>query len=358
MEGSSSKKRRNIDNSTAEQGKFDKILFLNDDSDTSSQKLHESDHYLKVATAPVIEPSTSKPKLTSIAPKSIFSNSPGPYFTYYQNEDIPDNNPAVSINSLSHDPKQTSVSASITPDLNSESVSLTIPEYFSFTEDEFDEIISDEMDSKNAEGSRMTMLLNYMIFKKSLQTDRNNKLTIHLSDILNYFLKNDYGNCLNLDFRFYKVPELEKWNRHRRSLWLYGKPITGKKSFAISLFRNPLVVHDLNDMRKLSKYFYDGIIFCNISFLHISISEQHHLLSVENPGHVYVDDDCIKIPHNTPRVFTSSEKIFDTSDHGNRWRIHFIRINGDLRDMTSKSEYERELDTFIHTDKFHPPIDL
>ncbi|OMJ12039.1 hypothetical protein AYI69_g6142 [Smittium culicis] len=126
----------------------------------------------------------------------------------------------------------------------------------------------------------------------------------------------------------------------------------------MSLFKNPLVVHKLNDMRKLSKYFYNGTVFCNISFLHNSIGDQRRLLIVEDSCYEQVDEDSIDMPHLTPRVFTSRKKIFDTSDLVVRWRIHFIRINNYLKDMRNKREYERELDTFIHTDKSHPPIDV
>ncbi|OMJ22507.1 hypothetical protein AYI70_g2833, partial [Smittium culicis] len=304
MKGSSSKKRRNIENSTVQKGKDDKIIIFiddNDDNNTPSHKLQGSKLYQKIAPAPIKNPSTSIPQLNPIASRTLFPIPTGPYFAFNQNEYLPAKDSAVSISTTSHDSLHSSVGISNEPVHNSEPESISLYKSVSFTEDQLDEMIDDAICSKRAEGSRMAMLLNCLIFKKSIKGDRSDKLTVHLSDILHYFLENDYGLELNLDFRFYKLPGLEYWNRHRRSLWLYGDPTTGKKSFAMSLFKNPLVVYELNDIRKLSKYFYDGIIFCNISFLHIDSNEQHILLSVESHSYVCVDEDIIRIPYHTPR---------------------------------------------------------
>ena len=67
--------------------------------------------------------------------------------------------------------------------------------------------------------------------------------------------------------RFRVFPEIhDGWDRKKYVLWLSGPPRIGKSEYAASLFRNPLIVTSLDDLRNLSRNSfstsaYDGVVF-------------------------------------------------------------------------------------------------
>ncbi|PVV00505.1 hypothetical protein BB560_005111, partial [Smittium megazygosporum] len=81
-------------------------------------------------------------------------------------------------------------------------------------------------------------------------------------------------------------PEIYYWDRFSTCLWLCGKSGTGKTSFAKSLFKNPIVVRLLEDLKKLS-LLHDGIIFDDMNFAEADREDQIHLLDVE-------EDSCLE----------------------------------------------------------------
>ncbi|PVV02091.1 hypothetical protein BB560_003465, partial [Smittium megazygosporum] len=78
------------------------------------------------------------------------------------------------------------------------------------------------------------------------------------------------------------------------------KSSTGKTSFAKLLFKNPIVVRLLEDLKKLS-LLHDGIIFDDMNFADADREDQIHLLDVEEDSSFDVKYASATIPKHLPR---------------------------------------------------------
>lgn len=96
----------------------------------------------------------------------------------------------------------------------------------------------------------------------------------------------------------------------KKSLWLSGPTSWGKTEYAKSLFKNPLVVTHLDDLKKLTDN-YDGIVFDDMDFRGMPSSLVLHITDVINGGSINVKYSHVSIPPGVPRVFTSNTPIFD-----------------------------------------------
>ncbi|OMJ14662.1 hypothetical protein AYI69_g8497 [Smittium culicis] len=344
MQKSTRKKRANNENVTVVQSKKNKFYIVIDEDTVStpeSNSIQNTNHNL--AHSLVGNPGSLLNLVpTPILPKPVVSISANSLVTLLSN-DVRSSAPVP-------------VASRSSSNLISKPIKITGLE--KFTQNQLYDMMVRAMNTMEPGRNHEDFRFALDKFKDIMPKDAKNKLWVSIVDIIRYIFDNNVGQARLNNFRFYKVPELEYWNRHRRSLWLFGEPGLGKTSFAMTLFKNPLVVYKLIDMKKFLKYSYDGIIFKNISFLNRQDNVQRHLLGVETGGYVKIPYNSISLPSGTPRVFTSSTKIFDISDLGIRWRIHFIRVNRDLKDTRSQTEIAKELDIYIHTDKFHPPADL
>ena len=151
----------------------------------------------------------------------------------------------------------------------------------------------------------------------------------------------------NYDMRQFHIPqEVEKWKKeykHQKSLLLLGLSGTGKTSLAKSLFKNPLLVCNKEDLKLLTND-HDGLIFDDFAMAEMNRKEQIHLLDLENARSFLVKFSSIRIPEALPRVFTSNddEKAFFGVVEGEmlpkeltRRRIKCV-VTKDLRKSKSK----------------------
>ncbi|OMJ11940.1 hypothetical protein AYI69_g9633, partial [Smittium culicis] len=119
------------------------------------------------------------------------------------------------------------------------------------------------------------------------------------------YLKTSTGSPVDPNFKIHNVPQLRNWKRLEQCLWLFGPRDLGKTAFAMSLFKNPLVVKSL-DMLHLLKYDNDGIIFDDMTFSNLSREQTIHLLEIRTSSPVYSNKTRKEyyIRSGLPRVFT------------------------------------------------------
>jgi hypothetical protein len=130
-------------------------------------------------------------------------------------------------------------------------------------------------------------------------------------------------------YRFKTLLSMARWNRTKYALWLRGPTGLGKTEYAKTLFSKPLMIRDMEDLKKLHDT-HDGIIFDDMSFKHIPREVQIHIVDLQNDSTVRVLYGSKTIPRGMPRVFTSNVSIF-MNDPAIKRRIRFIEVREDLR---------------------------
>jgi len=97
-------------------------------------------------------------------------------------------------------------------------------------------------------------------------------------------------------------PELPK--PPGRSILLHGPSNTGKTHFACAHFQNPLLVSDIDQLKKFNPKKHDGLVFDDMSFHHIPPEKVIHLVDQEFQRAIRCRHVNASIPANTPKIFT------------------------------------------------------
>jgi Geminivirus Rep catalytic domain len=130
-------------------------------------------------------------------------------------------------------------------------------------------------------------------------------------------------------YRFKTLLSMARWKRTKYALWLKGPTGTGKTEYAKTLFTRPILVSNMEDLKKLHDT-HDGIIFDDMSFKHWPRETQIHLVDLENDRTFNVKYGSVTIKRGTPRIFTSNVGIF-MYDPAIKRRLRYIEIKEDLR---------------------------
>jgi hypothetical protein len=117
---------------------------------------------------------------------------------------------------------------------------------------------------------------------------------------------NNYNMCT------FNVPEeMKEWmlnEMNKRSLIMYGKSGTGKTSLAKAIFKNPLIVTNLEKLKHL-KPEHDGIIFDDFCFRTLVYEQKIHLLDIETERDFSVKFGHVVIGKGIPRIFTTNRNL-------------------------------------------------
>lgn len=121
-----------------------------------------------------------------------------------------------------------------------------------------------------------------------------------------------------------------------KSALVYGNSNTGKTSFVLAHFKNPLVVSHVDTLKKLSPD-HDAIVFDDMSFAHWPAETVIHLLDVSFARDLHVRYGTVHIPANTVKIFTHNTKeIFYKSDISDvqrsaiERRVEYFHVKGPL----------------------------
>lgn len=108
---------------------------------------------------------------------------------------------------------------------------------------------------------------------------------------------------------------------------LWGESGIGKTSYARAILPTALVVSHLDALREYDPQLHGGIIFDDMSFLHMPRTAQIHLLDIDYERQIHCRYSCAVIPANTKKIFTSNVKhIFLENDAAISRRVRIIEL--------------------------------
>lgn len=123
-----------------------------------------------------------------------------------------------------------------------------------------------------------------------------------------------------------------KWSHNflfDRSVILWGNAGIGKTEYAKYLLPNALFVSHMDDLGTFNED-YDGIIFDDMSFVHLPRTSQIHILDIENDRSIHIRYKTAFIPRHTKKIFLTNEingVIFDMNDQAilRRLEVHKLQ---------------------------------
>ncbi len=118
---------------------------------------------------------------------------------------------------------------------------------------------------------------------------------------------------------------------------LYGDLNTGKTSFAVAHFKNPLVVSHIDKLKLLTPD-NDGIVFDDMSFSHWPAESVIHLLDIDFERDINVRYGTVTIPANTLKIFTHNnenpffkEDITEVQKEAIKRRYQSIHVHNSIK---------------------------
>ncbi len=125
----------------------------------------------------------------------------------------------------------------------------------------------------------------------------------------------------------FKWDEITDWSK---SIILWGDAGIGKTEFAKAHFNNPLFVTHMDQLGDLQEE-HDGIIFDDMSFLHLPRETQIHLVDQDNPRAIHIRYTTAMIPAGTKKIFTTNVAgggILQTWDEAILQRVEVKQLQG------------------------------
>jgi len=91
-----------------------------------------------------------------------------------------------------------------------------------------------------------------------------------------------------------------------KSIILWGEAGCGKTCFARALLPNALFVSHIDDLLNYDQGAHDGIIFDDMSILHMPREAQIHIMDVEQPRSIHCRYQTANIPAGTKKIWTTN----------------------------------------------------
>lgn len=120
-----------------------------------------------------------------------------------------------------------------------------------------------------------------------------------------------------------------------KSIIIWGPSETGKTGFARACLPKALMVTHIDDIKKFDPREYDGLIFDDMSFIHLPRESQIHLVDTEEDRSIHCRHTTGLIPRNTKKIFTTNVQdgcIFMDDPAINR-RITRFEVQSDIRNL-------------------------
>lgn len=87
---------------------------------------------------------------------------------------------------------------------------------------------------------------------------------------------------------------------------LMGTPNIGKTQFALALIGKALMVSHIDDLKNFDPEIHEGIVFDDMSFTHMPVSAQIHLVDWDFDRSIHIRYGLARIPQNTRKIFTTN----------------------------------------------------
>ncbi|AXL65938.1 replication-associated protein [Spider associated circular virus 3] len=135
--------------------------------------------------------------------------------------------------------------------------------------------------------------------------------------------------------RQYNLPFLPDHVLETKAIYINGPAGSGKTRWSADHFENPLLVSHKDDLKRLAKGSYNGIIFDDFNISHWPIGAVIHLCDLEWDRSIDVKHGTVTIPAQMPRIFTNNLSFDEwcpsglTEEQKNalRRRIHVINVH-------------------------------
>lgn len=88
---------------------------------------------------------------------------------------------------------------------------------------------------------------------------------------------------------------------------LWGAAGIGKTSFVLAVLPKILIVSHLDDLATYNQQEHEGILFDDVSILHLPRTAQIHIVDQMLPRSIHIRYSLARIPANTTKVFTTNE---------------------------------------------------
>lgn len=113
-----------------------------------------------------------------------------------------------------------------------------------------------------------------------------------------------------------------------KSVILWGAAGIGKTEYAKYLLPNALFVSHMDDLGGFNSH-YDGIIFDDMSFIHLPRTAQIHVLDIDNQRSIHIRYKTATIPAHTKKIFLTNEidgRIVDLLDEAIARRCEVVEL--------------------------------
>lgn len=150
----------------------------------------------------------------------------------------------------------------------------------------------------------------------------------------NHFIKTDSIKYTLSDFNWAPIPQ----EQLTQFAWIiYGSSDCGKTSFAMAHFKKPLLVTQIEDLKKLVSGDYDGLVFDDMDFCHTNFTNVISLIDLERTRSVYSRYYNAEIPARFPRIFTHNKdypleiffvpRLYKSNFHGIFRRCKWMHVD-------------------------------
>lgn len=172
-------------------------------------------------------------------------------------------------------------------------------------------------------------------FDTLMEDIRNGASLIQLATTYPMLFIKHHAGIVRAHSLFLKKPFIPKngpwrWNIEHdwlTSLYLWGSPGIGKTCYAQHLLPNALFICHMDQLKSYDPTNYDGIIFDDMSFIHMPREGQIHIVDVEQDRAIHCRHTCAFIPAGTKKIFLSnSSSIFQMDDGAIARRVTRIHL--------------------------------
>lgn len=109
----------------------------------------------------------------------------------------------------------------------------------------------------------------------------------------------------------WKVDKLPEDVLQRKPVFITGSAGTGKTTWALWHFKNPILVSHIDDLKRFDARTNDGLVFDDMTFTHWPPTSCIHIVDMEHDRTINVRYGTVTIPAWTKRIFTTNIRLTD-----------------------------------------------
>jgi len=137
----------------------------------------------------------------------------------------------------------------------------------------------------------------------------------------------------------FTAPQLE----NVRCAFVTGIAQVGKTQWALSHFKNPLLISEIEDLRGFTKE-HDGLVFDDMRFKHWPTEPAIHLCDWDMTRSIHARNHDVEIPKNTPKFFCTNREFSEywpEDPKGAIWErfTHHVEVTREIRKNPPKNTH-------------------